>query len=152
MGTKDEKAAALGGSLGTYIGRDAEFEGHLKLSGTIRVDGFVKGEISGDATIIIGKQGRLECNIHASNVIVFGEVRGDITASNRVDIQSAGKVFGDIETPTIGIEQGVIFEGNCKTHQAVTMGEAKRTAVASPVLEKQEPHKPEAPEPTSDAI
>ncbi len=145
MRIKEEKDSVSRKNLETYIGKDAKFEGHLKFFGTIRIEGFFKGEISGDGTLVIGKEGKLESNVHVTNIIIFGEVYGDIIAEKRVDIQSAGKVIGNIETPTIGIEQGAIFEGNCATHQIKIIDEEKRIMVNSIESKKKEPDKLKTP-------
>jgi len=152
MTNKEEINSVSKRNLGTYIGKDTEFEGHLKFYGTIRIDGYFKGDISGDGTIIVGKEGKLESDIHVSNVIIFGEVHGDIIAEKRVDIKSAGKVFGNIETPTIGIEQGVVFEGNCKTHQIKIMDEEKRVMINSIASKKKVFDKLKTPSMVSDGI
>lgn len=142
MGKKEEKDGSTKKHIGTYIGKDAEFEGYLKFFGSIRIDGHFKGNISGNGTLIIGKEGKLESNVNVTNVIILGEVHGDIVAETRVDIQSSGKVFGNIETPTIGIEQGVVFEGNCQTHQIKIIDEEEKSMVNSVTAVKKETTKP----------
>ncbi len=56
----------------------------------------------------------IKSDIHVSNVIISGEIRGNIIADNRIEIHAPGKVFGNIQAPVVVIDEGVIFEGNCR--------------------------------------
>ena len=104
-----------------FLGKNTEFEGGLRFYGTIRIDGHFKGVIVADGTLIVGEDGLIEANIHISNIVINGEVHGNIIADKRIDILAPGKVFGDIQAPTVVIHEGVIFDGNCR------MGQAKET-------------------------
>ena len=100
-----------------FLGRDTEFEGNLSFKGMVRIDGRFKGEINTEGTLIVGETAVIDTDIHASNIIISGEVRGHIVAGEKIEILSPGKVFGDIEAPSVTINTGVIFEGNCKTQE-----------------------------------
>ena len=100
-----------------FLGRETEFEGKLTFSGTIRIDGHFRGEILAEGNLLVGEDGIVEANIHISNIVINGEVHGNIIADQRVDIRAPGKVFGDILAPVIVMEEGVLFEGNCRMHQ-----------------------------------
>ena len=102
--------------INSFLGKEALFEGTLTFEGAVRIDGRFKGEVlARSGNLIIGNEGIVNADIHAASVICSGEIRGKITAENRVNIQVPGKVFGDICAPTVIIEEGVQFEGNCKT-------------------------------------
>ena len=99
----------------SYLGKEAEPDGKLKSYGNIiRIDGHFKGEISAEGTLIVGEEGMIEANIDASCVVISGEIHGNINADQRVDIQASGKVFGDINSPIVAIDEGGIFEGSCQ--------------------------------------
>ncbi len=100
-----------------FLGRDTEFEGNLSFKGMVRIDGRFKGEINTEGTLIVGETAVIDSDIHASNVIISGEVRGHIVAGERIEILSPGKVFGDIEAPSVTINTGVVFDGNCQTQK-----------------------------------
>ena len=104
--------------INAFLGGDTEFEGKLSFSGAVRIDGCLKGEIFTEGTLIVGESASLECNIHVSHIIVSGEIRGNITASDRIEIHAPGKVFGNIQAPTVVIDEGVVFEGNCRMQKA----------------------------------
>ncbi len=120
--------------LSAFLGEDTEVEGKLVLHGTLRIDGHFKGEISAVGSLIVGEGGVIEADIHATNVLSSGEIRGSVSADEVIEILEPGKVFGNIEAPNVVIHPGVIFEGNCLTHapkrkvdedQVVVIGEAK---------------------------
>ncbi len=100
----------------TFLGKNTVFDGLLKFEGAIRIDGLFKGRIEApEGTLVIGEAARLESDIHVSNIIISGEVRGDITADSKIDIHVPGRVFGNIQAPTVVVQEGVVFAGNCQT-------------------------------------
>jgi cytoskeletal protein CcmA (bactofilin family) len=104
--------------ISTFIGPDTKFEGKLKYHGTISIDGHFKGEISGEGTLIVGEGALIESDIHVSHLLNSGEIRGNVTADKRIQINASGKILGDIEAPTMAITEGAIIEGNCMMQQA----------------------------------
>lgn len=105
--------------LMAYLGKEMEPDGKLKSHGnTIRIDGHFKGEILAEGTLIIGEEGMIEANIEASCIEISGEIHGNIHADKRVDIYATGKVFGDINSPIVAIDEGGIFEGICQMPKA----------------------------------
>ena len=97
-----------------YLGKDTRFEGKLKFHDTIRIDGQFFGQILGNGMLIIGDTGYVESDVRASSVIISGEIKGKITADKRIEIHVPARVIGDIQSPSVVIDDGVIFEGNCK--------------------------------------
>ena len=106
-----------------FLGRGTEFEGKLAFRGIMRIDGHYIGEISAGGNLIIGEEGMIEANVHASSIIISGEVHGNVIADQRVDIHPPGKVFGDIQAPAVVIDEGVIFEGKTQMYQAKKVGD-----------------------------
>ena len=98
-----------------FLGQHTGFEGNLSFKGMVRIDGRFKGEINTEGTLIVGETAVIDSDIHASTVIISGEIRGHIVAGEKIEILSPDKVFGDIEAPSVTINTGVIFEGNCQT-------------------------------------
>ena len=105
------------GSL-TFLGLDTEAEGKLTFDGTLRIDGHYKGEIVSSGNLIVGEEGLIEADIQVSYIVIQGEIHGNILADQRVDIRSPAKVFGNIEAPTVIIDEGAIFEGQTKMYRA----------------------------------
>ncbi|NNG08471.1 MAG: polymer-forming cytoskeletal protein [Desulfobacteraceae bacterium] len=111
--------------INAFLGKDTEFEGKLSFNGAVRIDGRLKGEIFTEGTLIVGESAVIASNIHVSHIIVSGEIRGNIVASDRIEIHAPGKVFGNIQAPTVIIDEGVVFEGNCRMHPAKGTDEKK---------------------------
>jgi len=100
-------------TIGAFLGSDSEFEGRLSFQGTIRIDGRYKGSISVDGTLIVGPSGRLNADINASNMVISGEVTGNMTAKTNIEVHASGKVYGNLVAPTVTIHTGAVFHGHC---------------------------------------
>ncbi len=100
--------------INAFLGRDTEFEGKLSFTGAVRIDGKLSGEIFSSGTLIVGESAVIKAQIHIADMVISGEVRGDIFAEKKIEITVPGKLFGNIKTPKLVLEEGVIFEGNCK--------------------------------------
>ena len=101
-------------AITTILGKGSTFEGKLTFEGTVRIDGRFAGEIQTNGTLIVGESAQVEANIQAAKVIIEGEVRGDVSAGESLAIQSPAKVRGNLSTPSLNIESGAFFEGQCK--------------------------------------
>ena len=100
----DVKRREAGGGeapITSVLGADCSVRGEISCSGTIRIDGFVDGKVN--------------ASVHANQVIIGGEVRGDVTADDRVEIQPTGSLYGDVRAPRskLSIAEGVLFQGRC---------------------------------------
>lgn len=133
----EEKTAAL--NAGTYnaiLDQGSEFEGKLTFEGTVRIDGIYKGEIQADATLIVGETGKVQADIKVRTIVISGEVTGNIEATDRVELCAPGVLRGNIKSPNLVIEEGVIFEGTCNmTASAITStqkGSKNRSADKEP--------------------
>jgi cytoskeletal protein CcmA (bactofilin family) len=102
----------------TFLGKDTRFEGKLRFQGTMRIDGHFKGEVSAQGNLIVGEDALVEGEVSVSYASVSGEVHGNIIAEQRVDLRAPSKVFGNIHSPAVVMEEGVIFEGTTKMYQA----------------------------------
>ena len=100
------------------IDQGCEFEGKLCFQGTVRINGTFRGEIFTPDTLIIGEDARVQGTIDAGIVIISGEVSGKVMAKHRVEIHRPAVFRGDILTPSLGVDEGVIFEGSSKMVQA----------------------------------
>src|SRR5436190_23328231 len=99
------------GEITTLLGRGATFEGKLTFEGTVRIDGRFKGEVFSDDVLVIGEGAIVEAEIDIGEVIIQGTVMGNIKAKRSIEIHAPGRVKGDLHTPTLQIDKGVIFEG-----------------------------------------
>lgn len=93
---------------------DVLTSGEFRFEGTLRLDGYAAGFLrSLTGILIVGKAGEADCDISVATVIIEGCVRGNIHATEQVEISSHAKVFGKIESPAISIAPGAVFEGEC---------------------------------------
>ncbi|MCC5813404.1 MAG: polymer-forming cytoskeletal protein [Leptospira sp.] len=95
------------------IGENSYFSGKFFINGSLKIDGKFEGKSLQADQLYIGVSGKVKTNITATNVIVEGIVVGNITARNRVMLLPTSKILGDIKTPELIIQNGVILEGRC---------------------------------------
>jgi cytoskeletal protein CcmA (bactofilin family) len=97
-----------------FLGKGAEFEGKLVLTGTVRIEGNFKGDVLGNGTLILGDGSLVEANIDVDNILIFGEVRGNLNIKEKTEITSQGRLLGPLITSVLIIHEGGIFDGNCQ--------------------------------------
>jgi cytoskeletal protein CcmA (bactofilin family) len=102
----------------SIIGEGTKFRGEFDLKGLLRIDGDFSGVIKTQDKILVSRNGRAECTIYARVVVIGGLVKGDIFASERVEILSTGVVIGNIETPRLIVQDDVILHGKCNVVKA----------------------------------
>jgi cytoskeletal protein CcmA (bactofilin family) len=110
---------AAAGEITTLLGRGATFEGKLTFDGTVRIDGRFKGEVFSEDTLVIGEGAVVEAQIEIGEVIIQGKVVGNIVAKRSIEIHAPGHVEGDLHTPNLQIDKGVVFEGRSFMKAAV---------------------------------
>jgi cytoskeletal protein CcmA (bactofilin family) len=96
------------------LGKGTEFEGKLIFEGTLRIDGKFRGEVITSGILAVGDGAVVHAEIQAETIIVRGEVHGNLKAAKQVEIKGNGKLFGNINTPSLIVDEGVIFEGSCQ--------------------------------------
>jgi cytoskeletal protein CcmA (bactofilin family) len=96
------------------LDQGCEFEGKLCFQGTVRIGGSFKGEIFTPDTLVISEGARVNGQIEAGVVIISGEMSGTVRAKHRVEIHRPAVFRGDILTPSLSVDEGVIFEGSSK--------------------------------------
>jgi len=95
------------------IGKSVVIKGELNGSEDLTIEGQVEGTIQlRDHVLTIGPNGRIKAQVFAKSVIVLGEVTGNVTASDKVDIRDNGSVDGDIVSPRVAIAEGAHFRGS----------------------------------------
>ena len=105
---------AASSDLNALLGRGSEFEGKLTFEGTVRIDGKFTGTIVTGDVLVVGEGAKISAEISCGTIIIHGEVTGNIRAKNAVELHHPAKMRGNVETPSLMIEKGVIFEGQAK--------------------------------------
>ncbi len=99
--------------INALLGKGSQFEGKLTFEGTVRIDGRFKGEIISDDVLIVGEGADVEAEIKVNRVVVYGTIRGNIKAPGGVNLHAPAKMTGSLETRSLTIDEGVLFEGSC---------------------------------------
>lgn len=118
------------------IGKSVVIKGELSGSEDLTIEGHVEGRIElRDNVLTIGPNGKIRAEVFAKAVIVLGEVAGNVTASEKVDIRDNGSVDGDIVSPRVAIAEGAHFRGSVDMQRGTTKGQqppAKGSTPATP--------------------
>jgi len=120
----------------TFVNEGSEFSGTCSFNGTAVLRGTVKGDIRATARLVVERASHLEAELRAPIVIIEGEVVGRIIASDRIELREHARVFGDLETAVLIIEEGALFEGQTRPVAGRSAGGARpdRLPEASPDL------------------
>ena len=104
------------------IGRSAIVHGDLKAEGAFRIDGTIEGAVESTAGVVIGEAGVVRGDVRAADVVIAGQVIGNVMCTGHLEIVATGKVEGDIEAKSVRVETGGVFRG------ASRMGEGASAA------------------------
>lgn len=100
--------------LTAFLDEGSEIDGKYTFSGTVLLNGKFQGEIASPDTLIIGERGVVNASVRAGTLVVNGELVGNVHASDRIELSGKARVFGDLESPIVVLQEGVIFEGHCR--------------------------------------
>ena len=115
--------------LETILGKDASFNGEIETVGGIRIDGRLKGAVKTSGDVIVGEGACIEAKISGRNVLIAGEVRGQVEASGKMELTLTGKLFGNLRATKMYVEEGAVFQGECKTFAEVVPENEVRDSV-----------------------
>jgi cytoskeletal protein CcmA (bactofilin family) len=127
------------------IGKSVVIKGELNGSEDLTIEGHVEGKIElKDHVLTIGPNGKIKAQVFAKSVIVLGEVNGNVTATEKVDIRDGGSVDGDIVSPRVAIAEGAHFRGSVdmqrkggQVNVSSPQGQAKPATPAQPAAQPQ---------------
>ena len=97
----------------TILSSDIDFSGTLNFEKPFLIRGRVSGDIVARGVLVVDEEAVVEANINASKVIIRGSVKGDVNASEKVEVTITGKLVGNVTAPEIFMETGCIFNGRC---------------------------------------
>jgi cytoskeletal protein CcmA (bactofilin family) len=129
------------------IGKSVVIKGELNGSEDLTIEGHVEGTIQlREHVLTIGPNGRIKAQVFAKAVIVLGEVTGNVTASDKVDIRDNGSVDGDIIAPRVAIAEGAHFRGSVDMQRKAGTVQAQAPKPAQPqAASPQQPPQPAVP-------
>jgi cytoskeletal protein CcmA (bactofilin family) len=96
------------------LGPSVEFEGKLTFAGTVRIDAKFRGSIVTEDVLVVGEHARIDADIRCGTVVVHGQVNGNVIARSGVELRQGARLVGDVETPSLVIEKGALFQGASK--------------------------------------
>lgn len=97
-----------------FIDKDTEFNGELRFSDSLRIDGTLKGKVMSGQNLIVGETGDVDADIVVRHISINGRVKGNVTAKERAEIFANGRFTGKLVTPKLVIEEGAFFQGTCQ--------------------------------------
>ena len=109
--TPAPSSSSASGGLTAFIDQGSEFEGKLSFRDTVRIDGRFRGEIASENSLIVGESGEIDAEIHSKTVSISGTVHGNVIAQDKVVLHKTALVNGDIEAPTLVVEEGAKVSG-----------------------------------------
>jgi cytoskeletal protein CcmA (bactofilin family) len=116
------------GAARASIGTSIVIKGELSGSEDLTIEGEVEGKIElREHVLTVGPSGRIRAHVAARSIIVLGQVTGDLTATDKVDIQAQGSVEGDIVAPRVAIADGATFRGSIDMQRQVSPPVGDRT-------------------------
>jgi len=99
----------------SIIDHGCEAQGRLNFIGTVAMNGKFRGELFSADTLLLGKEAEIESEVQVAVGIISGLVRGNITGRERIELDRTARIFGNIVTPVLILEEGAVFDGQCKT-------------------------------------
>ena len=115
-----------------FVGKGVEFKGVISYSGTVRIDGYLDGEIHTDGVLLIGDEAVIQAKVTAGTIVCKGKITGDIAAKDRVKLRAPAVFNGSMKTPMLSIEDGVLFNGGLEMTQGARDGAALHSVVMTP--------------------
>lgn len=99
--------------LNGFLDQGSKVTGELRFDAQFRIDGAFEGSVHSQGRLVVGEAGEVDADVHVGHLLVSGEVRGSVKAAEQIQIAPGGRLLADIETPSLLIEDGAIFEGRC---------------------------------------
>jgi cytoskeletal protein CcmA (bactofilin family) len=114
-GTVEVEGTFTGQMLNALFGPDSQVNGKLRFEGAVQIDGTFTGSIVTNDLLIIGERAKIAADINCGSAIVSGEVTGNISAAESVELHEHARVKGDIASPALAMQRGAMFDGISKT-------------------------------------
>lgn len=108
------KIKSDGGTLNGFLDRGSHFHGELTFEETFRIDGKFEGKIRSGSELILGETADVDAEVEVGRISINGTFKGRIRAQERIDLLPRARVFADLASPILKIEEGARFEGSCQ--------------------------------------
>lgn len=132
--------AETGGEFTTVIGPDAKFDGNLTFEKGLRLQGQLKGSLKTPGKLHVTKEASMEADVEAGAIVIEGEVRGKLVASDRIELKQSARYNGDLTASKLVVDEGAVFEGHVSVGADATKSRPapapQRPVVAQPPIAK----------------
>ena len=135
----------------SFLDASCAFEGVIRSSEPLRLDGRVKGEIHCEHSVAIGKSAQIEATIRADTIVIAGEVRGEVHAARKITLAATARMVGELTTPGIVIEEGAELVGRIQIGRQPSESRPEKKAASADQPSDTRPAPPSAnpPPPTA---
>lgn len=117
--------------ISAFVGKGVEFKGTITYSGTVKIDGYLDGEIHTDGMLLIGEEAVIQAKITAGTIVSKGKITGEVVAKECIKLRAPAVMNGSVKTPVLSMEDGVLFNGALEMAHGVR--ELPRDASLHPV-------------------
>lgn len=123
-----------GEDVSAFVGKGVEFKGTITYNGTVRIDGFLDGEIHTEGVLLVGEEAVITAKVTAGTIVCKGKITGDICAKEKIKLRAPAILNGGVKTPMLSMEEGVLFNGTLEMVQGVREGQRENVlhAVSAP--------------------
>lgn len=118
----------------TVLGPDATFKGELTFDKGMRLMGRFEGKIATPGKLQVSKEAKMAADVDAGAITVEGDVKGNLTASDRIELKATARYEGDLRTTKLVVEEGAIFTGNVSVGPEAVKNRAPRTGATNPAF------------------
>jgi cytoskeletal protein CcmA (bactofilin family) len=112
--SKKENGGSAPDQIENLLGRSLVVQGDLKADGAFRIDGTVEGSVISKGAVYIGESGVVRGDVAGSDVVIAGQVTGNVSCTGHLEIVASGKIEGDLDAKSVRIETGGVFRGTSR--------------------------------------
>ena len=134
---KDKSADSI-----SLLSKNVRIEGEIQGPENLHVEGYIKGAIVLSGDIFIGNTGILEADVEAKNIVIQGEVAGNVLAHQQLEIHPSGKLIGDCSAASIDIKEGAVFEGRSNMIKSASSSAGSSTSANISSAQSPKRHQP----------
>lgn len=116
---KNQKQNIADSSAKVYFGQGSKILGNVYFEGVAEIHGEIEGEIVSKGSLNIGANANVKASITGQDVSIAGRVEGDIEATKKLYLKQPAFIIGNIKTPVLSMEEGVVFQGSCKMEKPI---------------------------------
>ena len=111
--------------INSILGPGTVLDGNFTTRETTRIEGTVNGDVISEGTVILGEKAKINGNVQARNIIVGGDIVGNVSVDGKIEITASGSIEGDIATKSLIIDENAVFRGNCVMHTDIVKTSSK---------------------------